>query len=197
MVFLPNYRVTLAEAIIPAADLSEQISTAGTEASGTSNMKFAMNGALTIGTLDGANVEIRDSVGEENFYLFGLTTAEVTERRRHYSSRALYESDTILRWTVDALLEERFCPGEPGIFRDVYERLIEHGDHYLHLADFHSYLDAQARASQDFLDQRCWAKKAILNVARSWRFTSDRSVREYAKNIWSMTPNENSGEPTT
>ena len=197
VVFLPNYRVTLAEAIIPAADLSEQVSTAGTEASGTSNMKFAMNGALTIGTLDGANVEIRDSVGEDNFYLFGMTTAQVTERRKNYRSRALYEADPILRWTVDSLLDERFCPGEPGILREVYDRLIEHGDYYLHLADFHSYLEAQARASQDFLDQRCWAKKAILNVARSWKFTSDRSVREYAKNIWSMSPMESFGDPTT
>ena len=138
-----------------------------------------------------------DSVGQENFYLFGLTTAEVTERRRNYRSRSLYESDAILRWTVDALLEEKFCPDEPGIFQDVYNLLIEHGDYYLHLADFHSYLDAQARASRDFVDQRLWAKKAILNVARSWRFTSDRSVREYAKNIWKMTPNERFGDPTT
>ncbi len=190
VVFLPNYRVTLAEAIIPAADLSEQISTAGTEASGTSNMKFAMNGAMTIGTLDGANVEIRDSVGEEHFYLFGMTTEQVTQHRKNYRSRDLYESDAILRHTVDSLLDEKFCLGEPGIFRDVYDLLIEHGDYYLHLADFHSYLDAQARAEQDFLNPSCWAKKTMLNVARSWRFTSDRSVRDYAKNIWSMSPVE-------
>lgn len=190
VVFLPNYRVTLAEAIIPAADLSEQISTAGTEASGTSNMKFQMNGAMTIGTLDGANVEIRESVGDENFYLFGMTTEQVTQRRKNYRSRDLYESDAIVRHTVDSLLDEKFCPGEPGIFQDVYDLLINHGDHYLHLADFHSYLDAQARAEQDFLTRASWAKKTILNVARSWRFTSDRSVCEYAKKIWSMKPIE-------
>jgi len=194
VIFLPNYRVTLAEAIIPAADLSEQISTAGTEASGTSNMKFAMNGALTIGTLDGANVEIRESVGEENFYLFGMTTDQVAERRKNYRSRGLYESDATLRRTVNSLLDEKFCPGEPGIFQDVFNLLVEHGDYYLHLADFHSYVEAQARADQDFLDQRRWARKAIFNVARSWRFTSDRSVREYAKSIWTMTPIESVGE---
>jgi starch phosphorylase len=195
VIFLPNYRVTLAEAIIPAADLSEQISTAGTEASGTSNMKFAMNGALTIGTLDGANVEIRSSVGPENFYLFGLTTEQVAARRPAYRSRELYGSDGVLRRTVDSLLDERFCPGEPGIFQDVYDLLVAHGDHYLHLADFHSYLDAQAQADRDFRDRRGWAKKAILNVARSTKFTSDRSVRDYAKNIWSLAPVEVPREP--
>ena len=145
--------------------------------------------------MDGANVEIRDSVGEENFYLFGMTTDQVAERRKNYRSRELYESDAILRRTVNSLLDEKFCPGEPGIFRDVFDLLVEHGDHYLHLADFHSYVEAQARADQDFLDQRRWARKAILNVSRSWRFTSDRSVREYAKNIWSMTPIESVREP--
>jgi starch phosphorylase len=195
VIFLPNYRVTLAETIIPAADLSEQISTAGTEASGTSNMKFAMNGALTIGTLDGANVEIRSSVGPENFYLFGLTTEQVAAQRPGYRSRELYEASPVLRRAVDSLLDERFCPGEPGIFQDVYDLLVHHGDHYMHLADFHSYLDAQARADQDFRDRHEWAKKAILNVARSTKFTSDRSVRDYAKNIWSLAPVEVPRDP--
>ena len=190
VVFLPNYRVTLAETIIPASDLSEQISTAGTEASGTSNMKFAMNGALTIGTLDGANVEIRASVGEENFYLFGLTTQQVAERRGNYYARGVYESNQAIRRAVDSLVDEKFCPGEPGIFRDVHDLLLVHGDYYMHLADFISYLEAQACADLDFVDRRGWARKAILNVARSTNFTSDRSVREYAKKIWSMAPVE-------
>lgn len=194
VVFLPNYRVTLAESIIPAADLSEQISTAGTEASGTSNMKLTMNGALTIGTLDGANVEIRASVGADNFYLFGLTTEEVAARRANYSSREMYESNPVVRRTVDSLLDRRFCPEEPEIFRDVYDLLISHGDYYMHLADLGSYLDAQERAQRDFVNRCTWARKALLNVARSSKFTSDRSVNEYAERIWHMSPAPDRGE---
>jgi starch phosphorylase len=186
VVFLPNYRVTLAESIVPAADLSEQISTSGTEASGTSNMKFAMNGALTIGTLDGANIEMRADIGAENFYLFGLTAEQVEERRRDYSSHDLFESDPIINRVVSSLVDGRFTAGEPDIFRGIYDLLVEHGDYYLHLADFHSYVDAHARAESDFLDPQDWARKAILNIARSWRFTSDRAMQEYARSIWSI-----------
>jgi len=186
VVFLPNYRVTLAESIVPAADLSEQISTAGTEASGTSNMKFTMNGALTIGTLDGANIEIRADVGDANFYLFGLTAEQVMERRKNYSSRGLVESDPIIARAVHSLIDGRFTFDEPGIFNAIYDLLVHHGDHYLNLADFHSYVDAHARAESDYLDQQAWARKAILNIARSWRFTSDRAIQEYAASIWSI-----------
>jgi glycogen phosphorylase len=186
VVFLPNYRVTLAESIVPAADLSEQISTAGTEASGTSNMKFTMNGARTIGTRDGANIEIRADVGDANFYLFGLTAEQVMERRKNYSSRGLVESDPIIARAVHSLIDGRFTFDEPGIFNAIYDLLVHHGDHYLNLADFHSYVDAHARAESDYLDQQAWARKAILNIARSWRFTSDRAIQEYAASIWSI-----------
>lgn len=186
--FLPNYRVTLAETIIPGADLSEQISTAGTEASGTSNMKFAMNGALTIGTLDGANIEIRERVGEENFYLFGLSTAEVKEMRNGHNPRQLYESDPEVRLAVSSLSNERFSCGEPDLFKDISATLLDHGDHYLHLADFRSYLNAQERAETDYLDRALWAQKALLNIARSWEFTSDFSINQYAKRIWNIEP---------
>ena len=188
VVFLPNYRVTLAETIIPAADLSEQISTAGTEASGTSNMKFAMNGALTIGTLDGANIEIRERVGEENFYLFGLDAAQVSDRRNHHNPRHLYETDPLLRGVMDYLLEERFSEDEPGIFDPVCATLLDHGDHYLHFADFHSYLDAQERAETDYLNRPLWAQKALFNIANSAEFSSDHTISQYARRIWHIVP---------
>ncbi len=188
VVFLPNYRVTLAETIIPGADLSEQISTAGTEASGTSNMKFAMNGALTIGTLDGANIEIRERVGEENFYLFGLTTEEVKETRNRHNPRHLYESDPEIRLAVTSLSDGRFADEEPSVFKDICATLLDHGDHYLHLADFRSYLNAQEHADRDYLDRALWAHKGLLNIARSWEFTSDFSINQYAKRIWNIEP---------
>jgi len=185
--FVPDYRVTLAEQIIPAADLSEQISTAGTEASGTGNMKFALNGALTIGTLDGANVEILEEVGAENIYIFGLTTDEVERQRIQgsYRPQACYERDDRVRRVVDALLSNRFCPREPGLFAALAHQLLEH-DHYFHLADFGSYLDAQDRVGQEFTDAGLWARKAILNVARIGKFSSDRTIQEYARDIWGL-----------
>ncbi len=190
VVFLPDYRVTLAERIVPAADLSEQISTAGTEASGTSNMKFALNGALTIGTLDGANVEIREAVGAENFFLFGLKTEEVAAL--HASDRnpgwEAYESDPEVRRTVDFLFSGHFDAGEPGQFAAIRDAILVRPDPYLHLADLRDYLNAQDRVSVLFRDPQAWARKALLNVARMGSFSADRAVAEYARDIWGLTP---------
>lgn len=187
--FLPDYRVTLAEKIIPAADLSQQISTAGTEASGTGNMKLAMNGAVTLGTLDGANIEIVEEVGRENMYIFGLTAPQIEEMRHNnsYHPRELYESNPVLRRVVDAIASDRFCPAEPGIFQPICDALLG-GDPYFHLADFDSYAAAHARAAQDYTDRPSWARKAILNVAGMGKFSSDRTIREYAREIWGIEP---------
>jgi glycogen phosphorylase len=186
VVFMRDYRVSLAEKIIPAADLSEQISTAGMEASGTGNMKFAMNGALTIGTLDGANVEIRDEVGAENIYIFGHKTEEIAAQRSTYNPWTFYHSSPSVRRVVDALTSNRFCPREPGLFQPIVASLLQQGDFYFNLADFNSYLAAQAHVSWDFQNQSLWAQKAMLNVARSGKFSSDRTVAEYAREIWGI-----------
>jgi len=187
--FLKNYRVSLAERIIPAADVSEQISTAGKEASGTGNMKFAMNGALTIGTLDGANVEIREAVGPENFFLFGLTFPEVQEvKRRGYNPWDYYRADPALKAVVDAIASGTFSPGEPGLFQPVADSLLNGGDPYLVLADFAAYVRAQEEVSRAFLDYERWTRMAILNVARSGFFSSDRTIRQYAEEIWKVDP---------
>ena len=185
--FVPDYRVSLAERIIPAADLSEQISTAGREASGTGNMKFAMNGALTIGTLDGANIEIRDAVGAENMFVFGLTAPEIERMAapQEYQPRNYYETEPRLRRVLDELAADRFCPDEPGLFRWVRDALLEH-DPYFVLADFASYIETQQEISRQFGERRYWTKKAILNVARIGRFSSDRTIREYARDIWHL-----------
>lgn len=190
VVFIPDYRVSLAEKIIPAADLSEQISTAGKEASGTSNMKFAMNGALTMGTLDGANIEILEEVGAENIFLFGLTAPEIAEKRRQgsYDPRACYGGDSNTRRVLDSLYTDRFCPHEPGLFDWVYAALVEHGDIYFHLADLPGYISAQAQAGEGFRNPADWTRKAILNVARTGKFSSDRTIREYARDIWHIKP---------
>jgi starch phosphorylase len=187
VVFLPDYRVSLAEKIIPAADLSEQISTAGTEASGTGNMKFAMNGALTIGTLDGANVEIREEVGADNIFIFGLTADAIEELRASgsYDPRQYYASDPALKRVLDALASDRFCPEEPGSLKWIPETLLSHDDYFV-LADFASYLAMQRRISREYLEPALWTRKAILNVARIGRFSSDRTVREYAREIWGL-----------
>jgi starch phosphorylase len=186
--FLPDYRVSLAEAVIPAADLSEQISTAGMEASGTGNMKFSMNGALTIGTLDGANVEIREEVGAENFYLFGLTTEEVLRRRRENSHRPweFYHQDSGIRRVLDSFRDGRFSPRGSGEFDWVPRLLLDQGDHYLHLADFQSYVNVQDQVSRDYTDTATWARKALINVARMGKFSSDRTIQEYADGIWGI-----------
>jgi len=186
VVFLPDYRVSLAEKIIPAADLSEQISTAGTEASGTSNMKFALNGALTIGTLDGANIEIREAVGAENIFIFGLQAQEIHTLRAQgaYQPREHYARHPALQRVLDALYADRFCPQEPGLFRWIYHALLDHGDTYFHLADLPSYIAVQAQVGAEFTNPAGWARKAILNVARIGTFSSDRTIRQYARDIW-------------
>ena len=185
--FLPDYRVSLAEKIIPAADLSEQISTAGMEASGTGNMKLSMNGALTIGTMDGANIEIREEVGAENIYIFGLLTREVLNlRQQGYRPRDYYERSERVRRVMDAISSGMFSPGEPDLFAWVRHSLLDTPDHYFHLADLDSYAGAQATVADDFARPELWAKKAILNVARIGKFSSDRTIREYARDIWTL-----------
>jgi glycogen phosphorylase len=184
VVFLANYRVSLAERIFPGSDLSEQISTAGKEASGTGNMKFALNGALTIGTLDGANIEIRDEVGHENFFLFGLTAQEVQDQlRRGYRPRDHSEQNPELRAVLDLIHGGFFDPEHPELFRPLVQSLLEHDPYFL-LADFASYAECQQRVEQAFVDKERWTRMAILNVARMGKFSSDRTIREYAEQIW-------------
>jgi starch phosphorylase len=188
VIFLPDYRVSLAERLIPAADVSNQISTAGYEASGTSNMKFMMNGALTIGTRDGATIEMVDAAGEENFFLFGLTADQVAESRAWYSPRWHYENEPETRAALDLIFSDFFSRYEPGIFSPLRDLLLTNGDHYMHLADFRSYLDADQRMLGLYAQQDEWAGKAILNVASSGKFSSDRTIREYAEGIWNAVP---------
>jgi glycogen phosphorylase len=188
VVFLPDFNVTNSHRIYPAADLSEQISTAGKEASGTGNMKFAMNGALTIGTLDGANVEILDAVGRDNFFLFGLTAGEVAERKaRGYNPRQIYESNDELRQAIDLIDGGFFSGGDRARFRPLLESLLAMDD-YLLFADFQAYVDCQARVSEAYTDQDGWARMSILNAARVGRFSSDRSIRDYCRDIWHVHP---------
>ncbi|RMF84510.1 MAG: glycogen/starch/alpha-glucan phosphorylase [Planctomycetota bacterium] len=186
--FVPNYRVSVAERIIPAADLSEQISTAGMEASGTGNMKLAMNGALTIGTLDGANIEIRDAVGDENFFLFGLTAEQVAERRGRFDPQDALAACPPLADAIEAMCDGLFNAEEPGLFHPIRDWLLNEGDYYLLTADMPSYLEAQQRVDALWRDPERWTRAAILNVANMGRFSSDRSVREYARDIWDVHP---------
>jgi starch phosphorylase len=188
VVFVPDYRVSLAEIIIPGADLSQQISTAGMEASGTGNMKLAMNGALTIGTLDGANIEIMEEVGEPNIYIFGLTPEEVRwyKEQGNYRPRELYEANPMLRRVMDSLADDRFCPEEHGLFRWIVDEILDRGDRYFLMADLPAYIEASRKAEKDFQEPSTWATKAILNVARVGRFSSDRTIKEYAHDIWGI-----------
>ncbi|MFN7135283.1 MAG: glycogen/starch/alpha-glucan phosphorylase, partial [Myxococcales bacterium] len=189
VVFMKNYRVSLAERIFPAADLSEQISTAGKEASGTGNMKFSLNGALTIGTLDGANVEIREEVGPENFFLFGLTVDEVKKLRRSgYHPWEYYRSNRELKGVIDAIASGVFSPEEPRLFQSIVDSLLNGGDPYMLLADFAPYMACQEEVSRVYQDQEKWSRMAILNVARMGKFSSDRTIREYAEQIWGVKP---------
>jgi len=188
VVFLPDFNVTNGQRIYPAADLSEQISTAGKEASGTGNMKFSMNGALTIGTLDGANVEIREAVGPENFFLFGLTAEEVADlKARDYQPSRYYEANTELREALDLIASGHFSNGDRDLFRPLVDSLLTRDD-YLLLADYQSYMECQDRVSRAFRDQNAWTRMSILNVARMGQFSSDRSIREYCSDIWGVKP---------
>jgi glycogen phosphorylase len=188
VVFLPDYSVKLGQRVYPAADLSEQISLAGKEASGTGNMKFAMNGALTIGTLDGANVEIREEVGEENFFLFGLTTPEVEQRKREgYNPRVYFDSNPMLREVIDSLSSGEFSRGDRTLFEPLINSLL-FNDEYMLFADYQSYIDCQDRVAQAYKDHDAWTRMSILNVARIGKFSSDRSIRDYCADIWKTWP---------
>jgi len=188
VLFLPEYNVSLAERLIPATDVSNQISTAGYEASGTSNMKFMMNGALTIGTRDGATIEMAQEAGEENFFLFGLTAEEVAGSRGWYDPRWHYDNQPELRAALDLIFSDHFSGNEPGIFAPLRDTLLTRGDYYMHLADLGSYLEADGHLCALYADPDAWARKAILNVASSGKFSSDRTIAEYAADIWHVKP---------
>ena len=188
ILFLPEYNVSLAQRLIPASDVSNQISTAGYEASGTSNMKFMMNGALTIGTRDGATIEMAQEAGEENFFLFGLTAAQVAGSRGWYNPRWHYDHEPEVRAALDLIFSDHFSPHEPGIFAPLRDTLLTHGDYYMHLADLASYLEADGRVRALYADPAAWARTAILNVASSGKFSSDRTIAEYAADIWHVKP---------
>jgi starch phosphorylase len=205
VVYLENYRVTMAEQIIPAADLSEQISLAGMEASGTSNMKFMLNGALTICTLDGANVEMAEEVGDDNIFIFGMTVDEVEKRKKEgYNPRRFYEANPELKKVIDQIQDGFFSPENPELFHDIAQSLInEKSDQYMLLADYESYIKCQDKVSELFKDPVAWTKKCILNIAGSGKFSSDRTIAEYARDIWGVTPslqalpNPHEGRPGT
>jgi starch phosphorylase len=188
VLFLPDYCVSLAERLIPASDVSNQISTAGYEASGTSNMKFMMNGALTLGTRDGATIEMAEEAGEENFFLFGLTADQVAASRDWYSPQWHYDHEPETRAALDLIFSDHFSSKEPGIFAPLRDTLLAHGDHYMHLADLKSYLAADQRLVELYSDSEGWARKAVLNVASSGKFSSDRTIAEYAADIWDAKP---------
>jgi starch phosphorylase len=188
VLFLPDYCVSLAERLIAASDVSNQISTAGYEASGTSNMKFMMNGALTLGTRDGATIEMAEEAGEENFFLFGLTAEQVAASRDWYSPQWHYDNESETRTALDLMFSEHFSRSEPGVFAPLRDTLLTHGDHYMHLADLQSYLEADQRLVELYTDLEGWARKAVLNVASSGKFSSDRTIAEYAADIWNAKP---------
>jgi starch phosphorylase len=187
VVFLANYGVSLAEKIFPASDLSEQISTAGTEASGTGNMKFALNGSLTIGTLDGANIEMMEEIGRENMFIFGLTTPEVHAlRTRGYNPREFYQRNPALKKVIDMISGGAFSPGNPDQFKQIADNLLNQGDYYMLLADYDSYIACQDKVSELYRDKQAWARMSIINTARMGKFSSDRTIAEYAEEIWDV-----------
>jgi starch phosphorylase len=189
VVFVPNYGVSVAEVVMPGADLSEQISTAGTEASGTGNMKLALNGALTIGTDDGANIEIRQQVGDDNIFIFGLRAGDVAAlRATGYQPLRLYEENPQLKAVLDAIGGGGFSPAEPGRYRALVDSLLWGGDHYLLLADFADYVATQARVDALWRDPQAWQRKAIANVAGMGFFSSDRAIGDYARGVWHLAP---------
>jgi starch phosphorylase len=188
VLFLPEYNVSLAERLIPASDVSNQISTAGYEASGTSNMKFMMNGALTVGTRDGATIEMAEEAGEENMFLFGLTVDQVQGSQTWYNPHWHYENEPETRAALDLIFSDHFSHHEPGVFEPLRDTLLTGGDHYMHLADLTSYVQAQERLGALYRDPGAWAQKAILNVASSGKFSSDRTIHEYATEIWKAEP---------
>jgi starch phosphorylase len=188
VLFVPEYDVSLAERLIPASDVSNQISTAGYEASGTSNMKFMMNGALTIGTRDGATIEMAQEAGQENFFLFGLSAQQVTDSRSWYNPHWHYNNEPETRAALDLIFSGHFSRNEPGVFEPLRETLLTHGDYYMHLADLGSYLGADCKLVELYSDPEEWTRKAVLNVAGSGKFSSDRTIEEYAKEIWDVKP---------
>lgn len=188
VVFVPDYNVSVGEHVYPAADLSEQISLAGKEASGTGNMKFAMNGAITVGTLDGANIEIREEVGKGNFFLFGLTAAEVYQLKASgYNPRHYYESDSELKEVIDSLTSGEFSAGDQQLFGPLVDSLLR-DDPYLLMADYRSYIKVLDEVERAVNDREHWLRMSILNTAHSGKFSSDRTIREYASEIWNLTP---------
>jgi starch phosphorylase len=188
LIFLPNFNVSAMGKICPGADLSEQISTAGKEASGTGNMKLMMNGALTIGTLDGANIEIREEVGDNNFFLFGLTEEQVEEMRHHYDPVSMIERDDDLQRALNLIECEHFSQFEPGIFGDILASIKSPHDPWMTVADFRSYVDAQKRVEAAYQDKDRWTKMSILNCANSGKFSTDRTISEYNNELWKLTP---------
>jgi starch phosphorylase len=191
VLFLPDYSVSLAEKMIPAANLSEQISTAGMEASGTGNMKFALNGALTIGTLDGANIEIREQVGKDNIFIFGHTVDEIEDvRSEGYNPQEIYESDEELKQVINQIHEGYFSPDNPELFHPITNALLNQGDYFMVLADYRKYVEKQEEVEANYRDEFDWNRKAIINVANMGHFSSDRSIKDYCERIWDVEVNQ-------
>jgi glycogen phosphorylase len=187
--FIPNYRVSLAEFIMPASDVSEQISTAGTEASGTGNMKFALNGAITIGTMDGANIEMWEEVGDKNIFIFGLRAKEVNElRSKGYNPWDFYHKSERLKNVMDLIASGFFSPEEPQLFRPIFDSMLNGGDRYMVMADFESYFECQKKVAEAYHDRDRWTKMSILNVANMGKFSSDRTIQQYTDEIWNVQP---------
>jgi starch phosphorylase len=188
VVFLPNYNVSQAEIIMPAADLSEQVSTAGTEASGTGNMKFALNGALTIGTLDGANIEILEEVGEENIFIFGMTAEEAEFERKNVSRTPwqICQRNESIKNVIEAIADGSFSNGDKELFKPLVDGLMNKHDPYLLLLDLESYIECQNKVSEAFRDTKAWARSTVFNVARMGKFSTDRTIRQYSEEIWSI-----------